>query len=61
VDAYLVMPGLLVVVDNSSSKTPSRVDASSCDWDGGQVNHEHSKSNWERSQYLLIKNKTQIR
>jgi len=52
VDAYMVIPGLVLVVDNSGSQTPSRVDASSSDGDGGQVNHEHSKSNWKRSQNL---------
>ena len=48
----MVIPGLMLVVDNSSSKTPCRVNASASDWDGGQVNHEHSKSNGKWSQNL---------
>jgi len=53
---YMVIPGLIFVVDNSSSKTPSRVDASASYWDGGQVNHEHSKSNGKWSQNLSQNN-----
>jgi len=52
----MVIPGLIFVVDNSSSKTPSRVDACASDWDGGQVNHEHSKSNGKWSQNLIQNN-----
>jgi hypothetical protein len=48
----MVIPGLALVKDNSSSEAPSRVDASTSNWDCGEVNHEHSKSNGERCQYL---------
>ena len=58
----MVIPGLVIVVDNSSTKAPSRVDARSSDGDGGQVNHEHSKSNWKWSQNLpaIAKRKTKV-
>jgi hypothetical protein len=48
----MVIPGLALVKDNSSPEAPSRVDASTSNWDCGEVNHEHSKSNGERCQYL---------
>lgn len=48
----VVIPRFVFVVDDSGSETPSRVDASASDWDGGQVNHEHGKSNWKWSQNL---------
>jgi len=40
------------VVDNGSTYTSSRVNASVFNRDGGQMNQEHSKSNRERSQNL---------
>lgn len=49
---YMVIPGLVAVVDDGSSETPSWVDASSGDGDGGQVNQEHCESDWKRSQDL---------
>ena len=49
---YLVIPSLVHVVDDGSSKASGRVDASSCNGDGGQVNQEHCKPNWKRSQNL---------
>ena len=48
----MVIPSLGLVVDNSSPKTPSGVDASASDWDGGQVNHENRKSNGKWCQNL---------
>ena len=53
---YMVIPGLLFVVYDSSSKTSSRVNTSSSYWDGCQVNHEHSKTNWKWSQNLQKQN-----
>jgi hypothetical protein len=50
----LVVPGLVVVVDDRGSQAPRRVDAGAGDGDGGQVHHEHGEPNWERSQHLHI-------
>ena len=50
----MITPGLGLVVDDSSPETSSRVDSGSGDGDCGQVNHEHSKPNWEWSQNLYI-------
>jgi hypothetical protein len=49
---YVVIPGLVLVVDDCSSQAPRWVDASAGDGDGGNVNHENSESNWERGQHL---------
>lgn len=49
-----VIPCMLSVEDDSSSKTPGWVNASSCDGDGGQVNQEHCKPNGEGGQNLHI-------
>lgn len=43
---------MVLVEDDGGSKTPCRVNASSGDGDRGQVNQEHCKSNWKRSQDL---------
>ncbi|KAG9159420.1 hypothetical protein Leryth_010973 [Lithospermum erythrorhizon] len=43
----MVIPWLVLVVDQGSAKTPSRVDTGAGDGNGGQVNHENSKSNWK--------------
>lgn len=48
----VVIPSVLLVVDNGGSKTPGRVDAGSGDGDGGQVNQEHCKTNGKRGQNL---------
>ena len=48
----MVIPGLVVVVDDSSAQAPGRVDAGAGDRDGGQVDHEHREPNWERSKHL---------
>ena len=49
---YVVIPGMVPVVDDGSAKAPCRVDAGAGDGDGGQVHHEHGEPNWERSQHL---------
>ncbi|KAG9158527.1 hypothetical protein Leryth_016173 [Lithospermum erythrorhizon] len=49
---YVVVPGVILVVDDGSSKTTGWVDAGSSNRDGGQVNQEHCKSDGERSQKL---------
>lgn len=46
----LVIPGLVVVVDDGSSQAPGRVDAGTGDRDSGQVDHEHREPDWQRSQ-----------
>lgn len=51
-NTYLIIPSLVLVVDNCSSKASSGVDSGAGDWDGGQVNHEYGESDWERSQNL---------
>ena len=43
---------MLFVVDDGGTETPGRVDAGSGDGDGCQMNQEHCKPNWERSQNL---------
>lgn len=50
--AYMVVPSLILVVDKSCPKTPSRVDTCPCDRDGGQVNQKHCKPNGEGRQDL---------
>lgn len=46
------MPDFGVIVDKSSSKTPSRVNASTSDRNGSQVHHKHSETYRQWSQYL---------
>lgn len=53
----MVIPGLVLVVNEGCPKTPSRVDASTCDGDGGQVNQKHSKPNRQWRQDLNIKSR----
>ena len=48
----MVIPSKVPVKDDGSSKTPSWVNACSCDWNGSQVDQEHSKPNGKRSQDL---------
>lgn len=48
----MVIPSMTLVVDDSSSETPSRVNAGSSDWNSGQVHQEDSKPNQKRSQDL---------
>ena len=49
---YLVVPGLVLVVDDRGSQAPRRVDAGAGDGDGGQVHHEHGEPNRKRGQHL---------
>ena len=60
--AYLVVPGLVLVVDDRGSQAPGRVDAGAGDGDGGQVHHEHGEPNGEGSQHLhRLKGKTTVK
>lgn len=43
----MVIPGMVLVVDDGSAKAPGWVDASTGDGDGGQVDQEHRKTNWQ--------------
>lgn len=43
---YMVIPCVLLVVDDRGPKAPCRVDAGAGDRDGGQVNEEDCKTNW---------------
>lgn len=49
---YLIIPGLFAAEHNSGTEAPCGVDASTGDWDGGKMHHEHCKSNWKGCQYL---------
>jgi len=57
---HMIIPGLLFVVYDSSSKTSSRVNTGASYRDGCQVNHEHSKTNWKWSQNLQKQNTSTI-
>lgn len=46
---HLIVPGLLVVVDDGGSKAPGGVDAGAGDRDGGEVHHENREPDGERS------------
>ena len=50
---YVVIPGMVPVVDDGSAKAPCRVDAGAGDGDGGQVDQEHGEPNWEGSKDLF--------
>lgn len=50
--SYHIIPCLVLVVDDGSPETPSRVDTGSSDWDSGQVDQEHSEPDGKRSQDL---------
>lgn len=49
---YMVIPGLVVVIDDSSSEASSRVDTGAGDGNCCQVNHEHRKSDGQWCQNL---------
>lgn len=51
---YVIIPTKVFVEDNCSTKTPSRVDTSSSDWDSGQMHQKYSEPNWQWSQNLII-------
>ena len=57
---YVVIPCMALVVDDGSPKTSCRVDTSSSDGDGGQMDQEHRKPNWERSQDLHSNQKVKV-
>ena len=48
----MVIPGLVVVIDDSSSEASSRVDTGAGDGNCCQVNHEHRKSDGQWCQNL---------
>jgi hypothetical protein len=48
----VVVPGLVLVVDDGGAQAPGRVDAGAGDGDGGQVHHEHGEADGEGSQNL---------
>ena len=48
----MVIPGLVVVIDDSSSEASSWVDTGSGDRNCRQVDHEHRKSDGKRCQNL---------
>jgi hypothetical protein len=58
---YVVIPGLVVVVDHGGAQAPGRVDAGAGDGDGGQVDHEHREPDWKRSQHLNSSTSTERR
>lgn len=53
VTTYVVIPGVVLVVDDCSSKTPCWVDTSSGNRNSSQVNQEDSEPNWQGSQNLI--------
>ena len=50
----MIMPRMVLVEDDSCTKTPGWVDTSSGNGDSGQVNQENSKSNGQWCQDLKI-------
>ena len=50
----MVIPCKVSVEDYGSPETPSWVNASSCDGNGGQVDQEHSKPDGKRGQNLQL-------
>ena len=48
----MVIPGVLLIVDDRRSETPRRVNTGSGNGDRGQVHQEHREPNWQRRQYL---------
>ena len=59
VETHVVIPGMVFVVDDCSSKASSWVDACASDWDGCQVNQENRKPDWEWCKNLHNYDKTQ--
>lgn len=52
---YMVIPGLVIVVDHGGAEASGRVDAGASDGDGGQMNHEHREPNWKWGQHLHLR------
>jgi hypothetical protein len=48
----VVIPWLVLVVDDGGAEAPGGVDAGAGDGDGGQVDHEHGEPDGERRQHL---------
>lgn len=48
----MVVPCLLLVVDDGGADAPGRVDARAGDGDGGQVHHEHGEPDGQRREHL---------
>lgn len=49
----MIIPATVLVEDDGSTETPSRVDTSSGNGDGSQMHQEHSEPNRQRCQNLL--------
>ena len=47
----MVIPSSLLVVDDGRTQTPCRIDVSSGDGDGGQMNQEHREADGQRRQH----------
>ena len=56
----MVIPWLVLVVDDGGAEAPGGVDAGAGDGDGGQVDHEHGEPDGERRQHLGGEKNTQI-
>ena len=56
----MVVPSVVLVEDDCSSKTSCWVDSSSSDGDGCQVDQEHSESDWERCKNLSNSKEKQL-
>ena len=48
----MVVPRLLLVVDDGGAEGARRVDAGAGDGDGGQVDQEHGEPDWQRGKDL---------
>ena len=57
---YVVVPWLVLVVDDGGAEAPGGVDAGAGDGDGGQVDHEHGEPDGERRQHLGGEKNSQI-
>ncbi|RRT71716.1 hypothetical protein B296_00011134 [Ensete ventricosum] len=51
--SHMVIPGVVLAIDDGSSKALSWVDAGTGDGDGGQANQEYRKANGQGSKNLL--------
>lgn len=53
----MLVPRLVLVVNNCRTEAASWVDASSSDWDSGQMNHKNCKANGKWGQHLYTPTK----
>lgn len=53
VGTYLIIPNVIVIINDSSTKTSSWINARPRYGNGGQVYQEHCKPYWQWRQYLL--------